>query len=221
MKRKTSGLTLPEIIIVIAIIVIVTAIVWLSIAPGMRARALEHSVRQDLSQIVVALRLYRDDYDGEWPNRLIDLPKEAPVLNMNWHRYFPNPYFRYSSERYNLDRDLPSRQAETLYKPKFPFDEDKDPIVSSHLSKSQVTWLPYEMPSACAEPLRLREWPCEQTLKAFADGRIGWERCNLSQWQFENNKCRMKFIGALTAKEIAELGKLENEALRIRGVFDK
>lgn len=69
---RSSGLTLMELMVVLAIIALIVAIT-LPIVNNARYRAKDSTCISNMRQILKAVALYRSDYDQQLPNRTIDI----------------------------------------------------------------------------------------------------------------------------------------------------
>ncbi len=75
--RRIQGITLVEILVVIAIIAILSGIV-LATLPQVKAKGKETACRSNLRQTVLAINIYANDYDDQFPRSLGRLPKDTP-----------------------------------------------------------------------------------------------------------------------------------------------
>ena len=69
-RRRSVGFTLAEILIVISIIALLTAIL-LPVFQQARRKATQQTCASNLRQHIIGLRAYVQDYDEEWPERTV------------------------------------------------------------------------------------------------------------------------------------------------------
>ena len=95
-QKKRKGFTLIELLVVIAIIAILAAILFPVFAKA-REKARTASCQSNLKQIVLAARMYAQDYDERWPltDVVPGLPQGAPHwTNVCWWRFYLQPYVK-------------------------------------------------------------------------------------------------------------------------------
>lgn len=68
LRSSRQGFTLAEILVVIAIVAIVTAIAWMAIGGRVKAAAKRAVLASDLRQIAMAISIYRGDNDDGFPS---------------------------------------------------------------------------------------------------------------------------------------------------------
>lgn len=68
LRSSRQGFTLAEILVVIAIVAIVTAIAWMAIGGRVKAAAKRAGLASDLRQIAMAISIYRGDNDDGFPS---------------------------------------------------------------------------------------------------------------------------------------------------------
>lgn len=66
-KSRIRGFSLVEVLIVMAIIMIVSAIVWLAVGGRSKLAAKQTIIKSDMHQVILAANLYRNDNDQELP----------------------------------------------------------------------------------------------------------------------------------------------------------
>ncbi len=69
LKRRLNAFTLVELLIVIAILAVLAGILFTVFAPA-KEKARQTQCISNLKQVGMAVLLYRQDYDGQWPASL-------------------------------------------------------------------------------------------------------------------------------------------------------
>ena len=93
-KRRASGLTLTEILVVVGIILVLAAIA-LPVYKSARGKARESSCSQNLRQLYMAMQIYSDLHDGgttSLPGIPLTLPRNGFALKK--HLDLPNGLFQ-------------------------------------------------------------------------------------------------------------------------------
>jgi prepilin-type N-terminal cleavage/methylation domain-containing protein len=192
-----AGLTLPEILIVISIMVVLCATTWLVVAPRVKTKALETGVAEDLHQFSVAVNTYMVDHDDNYPNWPRDLPKGTPLKVRNFKSYLGNPAYDESVGQgfgpYVLTYHLWARLAEKARSPRVPWDANKWPIVNSPLLKKSIGTKQKLVYGGCFYPPVLMDVNISPTFVGYLDGHVHWLDWN--DWQKENTACVTQGVG--------------------------
>ena len=139
MNRK-RGITFAEVLIVVAVILVLAAVVWLALGPAIRKKTFEARVRNDLAQIVVAINIYRGDYDDSLPRSFDALPKDVPrkIKGYDWNRHrIYAPSLSYDQGRYFYTQPQIVQDFIRAGRIHARFDPDHHPIVTAEFFELQ------------------------------------------------------------------------------------
>lgn len=70
--KKNAGISLVEIIVVMAILMLLSATIWLVVGPSMHKKSYERTCASNMKQIATAVKLYATDNDDQIPVRWND-----------------------------------------------------------------------------------------------------------------------------------------------------
>jgi hypothetical protein len=182
MKRK--GITLVEVLVVTAIVVSLVAVGWMLLAQAAKRRALEVGVRNDLRQFVVALTMYKSDYDGVYPLGADALHRHVPNVPLEpTNIREPLPGCGAGSVEYHFTRNISILTLEKKYHAEYPFDERVNPVVKTPgICRKPGTTQEFVFYGAGHWQPRVRE--VKLVLGAKIDGSVGWFD-SLEQWEEE------------------------------------
>ncbi len=118
-RKETKGITLIEVMIVAAIVVVLLGVLWLAVGPSVKRKALETRVFSDLRQIAAAYNIYVSENDGKYPYSMASLPKTLPQGLPGENHYGALAPFHYGPRIYflchsQLDEDDMDRLGSTL-----------------------------------------------------------------------------------------------------------
>jgi hypothetical protein len=183
MRGRDTGLTLPQILIVVTIVVILSALGLAAFGPQIRRQAHEGQIRRDLQAWVVALNIYKNDYDNLLPAQndrfeksgLVPMRAPSSLTVMNGRQPITAPRYEMMPDQAQLDVD--ERQGRLLQ-----WDAAKNSIVSmpflTRPGKIRYVELKVPQPTENWETdgfvMRVRRWRQEERLAAFLDGRVSW-----------------------------------------------
>ena len=115
MKR---GITLVEILVVTLIIAILSAILWMVLAPKAKESAFEVQIKNDLKQLVGGLHVYMADNDDKYAPMMTSLPDTLPKRMKATRAMRPDGTGRYLSELdYNYTYTTFARRVEKYFNP--------------------------------------------------------------------------------------------------------
>ena len=183
MKRRDAGLTLPQVLIVITIVIILSALGLAAFGPQIRRQAHEGQVRRDLQAWVVALNIYKNENDNLLPYSLWHyersglVPMRAPdsLTVKNGNQVLKAPRYSMMPDQAQLDVD--ERQGRLLQ-----WDSSKNSVVSlpfftrpDRVRTVNLT-IPQPTENWRVEGFKMRQmrWRQEERLAGFLDGRVGW-----------------------------------------------
>lgn len=183
MNHRQAGLTLPQILVVIAILVILGALGLAAFGPQLRRQAHEGAVRRDLQAWVVALNIYKNENDNLLPygSRALQMagvvPERAPqslVVSSPLGPVTGPPYIMTTSQR-QIDNE--ERQGRLIR-----WNPEKYPVVylNYFTRPNRVQFADLLVPAAKPNwqqdgfELRKMRWRQEEFLTAHLGGRIGW-----------------------------------------------
>lgn len=126
--RTNRAYSLIEILTVVAIIICVSAVLWLAAGPKVKLGAVGSVVRSELRQLHNALNLYMIDYDGAYPTGMRALKAHIPATQRKTKAVVtPIPGCSKYLE-YHFTRNIDILRGETTYAARFPFDITRNPI---------------------------------------------------------------------------------------------
>lgn len=184
--NKVRGITLVEVLIAVAIVATLVVVLWFVLGPASKGKAIEARIRSELTQIHLAMNLYREDYDGQLPTNFEsltrhvgkDLSKPEGIKEL-----FPECGVGTAS--YSFLRNRGYLMGEKSYQPIHPFELGKNPYVKAgfycRLTGARKTFLTYGNPKQMGQPVTVPEI---LSLGILESGRIGWFD-QIEQWQFE------------------------------------
>jgi prepilin-type N-terminal cleavage/methylation domain-containing protein len=211
-NQINRGITLVEILMVIAIISVVSAILWALLAPSMRKSSHRAAVKVGLKQATAAFAIYRADHDDKFPidwkgmgfsrpNTRQDLVARGARKIIDAPISFPGSWAELAPRVPDIRRfDRPClltyhffgliQKWMSSYTPEYPFDEQKNsvflaPFLVEGTGKEQPTWWLNEK----KEEIMLVGYDVSN-LAGYADGHVGWELTGTSRWQIELNYYR-------------------------------
>ena len=131
MNIRRRAVTLVEVLVAIAILMLIATIVWLALGPVAKEKSVEARIRSDLKQIVTAVNIYMADNDDKLPLREDALPKGTPkkIEGLDKHGsigspYGGNGYFYTQPYRMQVFSERFAR---------YPWDSKSDPIVKAYM----------------------------------------------------------------------------------------
>lgn len=184
MKRR--GITLVEVLVVIAIIGILAATLTVLLGPATRRKGLETRVRSDLRQLSSAINIYMGDHDGGYPQ---DIDKDfSPRLNMRVPELdteTPSPYGGWMGEaRYYYVYPWPVQCSEKKYNYEIKFDPARHPIlVADFLIQDRGPKVVRRV--RIAGIVSYRPMPDHWALGVLLDGSVKWHP-HLDEFRSEN-----------------------------------
>lgn len=132
MKHR-KGITLPEVLIVVAIVLSLLVLLWFALGPTALGKGKEARIRSDLMQIHLGMQLYRSEYDGHLPpsHRALATVTGKDLKRPEWTKEVEadcgvgRAFYFYARSRTILE-------GEGTYDPVFRYDAAKHPYVKSN-----------------------------------------------------------------------------------------
>lgn len=194
MRRRDTGLTLPQILIVVTIVVILSALGLAAFGPQIRRQAHEGQIRRDLQAWVVALNIYKNDYDNLLPHGSMTLPRAGIVpARAPKSLVVPSPVGPVSGPPYLMTTSQRQINNEERQGRLIRWDQEKYPVVYlNYFSRTGGTrFADLLIPRAKSNwqvegfELRTMRWRQDEFLSAYLSGRIGWS-WNPSEYQLSS-----------------------------------
>lgn len=127
-----KAITLIEILVVIMIIGVLSAILWVVLAPQSKERALEARIKSDLKQICTGINVYMSDHDDKYPPLLESLPASVPKRIEGFKPWKPDAIGSYDyPANYILCYNTYARRIEKYFNPVYRFDPQVNSIVET------------------------------------------------------------------------------------------
>ncbi|MBX3119469.1 MAG: prepilin-type N-terminal cleavage/methylation domain-containing protein [Fimbriimonadaceae bacterium] len=184
MRKKTRGATLPEILIVIAIIAILCVTLTLLLRPVVMRKSHETAIRVDLKQNVSAINLYMSDYDGNYPNYLHSL--EGSYKYVKGRPELADYPGSHGLPEYSLTYNWGVRIAEKRRPLTTKFDPVSDPIVKAEFFPRSLGFINKRYFSSPKQGFAnsISKTEAFEVLGGYLDGHVKW--CPmLSDWEDE------------------------------------
>lgn len=166
-----------------AIIMLVSGLIYLAVAPGAKRGAIETRIRSDLRQISQAIAIYRSDWDDEIPLSLTNLPPSVPTEYPNWPE--TSVYCDgcgIGVARYRLAYTGRMRRIVRYYDVGMEYDESKHVLVDAPFYQRD-TGTTYRVPRRTADGgTRQARVPLIKVLGARSDTSVHWKPF-LDEWQ--------------------------------------
>ena len=187
--KEQRGISLVEIIVVIAILMVLMGVLWLVVGPKAKERAIQTRITSDLRQIVVAINIYMADNEGRYPRGFSDLPSTTPQKYENW------PLHGYASRgtgHYFFTYSPRTRERLGRYPFQVKFDPDKHPIVGAGFFQPREPFVEKcmkRMPGV--EERTMIDCPFHWEMSGFLDGSVRWTK-QRDEWRREAAYWNMK-----------------------------
>jgi type II secretory pathway pseudopilin PulG len=188
----TRAITLVEILVVIAIILIVSAIAWMALGPAAKVKSMEARVTSDLKQISTAFNIYMGEYDDNPPLGFQSIP-HAPSKLAGWKtgksiNKANKPSAAQCTDDYTLTYNYPMMLIEQKHPVKYRFEADEYGIAFA----PQIVWPDAEtieldqlMEDDDGSRVRMSyKQSVPKYLTAFLDGHVTWS-IEPNQWSNE------------------------------------
>ncbi|RYG39531.1 type II secretion system protein [bacterium] len=183
-SHRPRGITLVEILFVVAIVGLLVGTLTLVFAPKMRTKAMEARITGDLRQIMAATLIYQQENEGELPPSIYHYPKGTPIVVEGYPRVSEwsmgaqvkkaNYFVTYNGVERRRERQNPGMLRR--------FDPQKNAFVKSKKFFNRIRGRHrYEIWSTPTASL-FTEGPRVECLGGFLDGHVEWVP-SLDAWE--------------------------------------
>lgn len=186
MKHR-KGITLPEVLIVVAIVLSLLVLLWFALGPTALGKGKEARIRSDLMQIHLGMQLYRSEYDGH-------LPPSHRALATVTGRNLERPEWTKEVEVecgvgraiYYFARSIATIEGEKTYEPVFQYDAKKHPYIKSNFhcrwTGGQIRVIHFRGPKDRVGEAKVQ--PEILVIGVTEEGSLGWF-WQTEQWEYE------------------------------------
>ena len=183
-RARNAGITLVEILIATLIVAILSATLWMVLAPRTKESAFEVQIKNDLKQLVGGLHVYMADNDDTYAPMMTSLPDTLPKRMQTTRAMRPDAVGSYlTSLEYLYTYTTYARRVEKYFNPKFRFDTAANAIFKAPFHLKPSSGPNYQMREAgILTPSTSKNH--YDILGVRVDGSITWMR-NPAPWEME------------------------------------
>jgi type II secretory pathway pseudopilin PulG len=147
-RARNAGITLVEILIATLIVAILSATLWMVLAPRTKESAFEVQIKNDLKQLVSGLHVYMADNDDKYAPMMTSLPDTLPKRMKATRAMRPDATGRYLTELdYNYTYTTFARRVEKYFNPTNRFDPAKNAIFKAPFHPRKKKGIHYQITS--------------------------------------------------------------------------
>jgi hypothetical protein len=182
--KRTAGLTMPEILVVTAILIFLGTTLWFVLGPSVKAKRWEMRVKNDLRQILVATHQYTADNDGEYPINIWSFAPHVPKGIEEFPETSPLRAGTSGHAKYFFVYGLAQRNRYECHPLAERFDESRHAIVKASFFGKIVGEYQRPFYSLPGHPPKYITSKDHKVLGIRLDGALGWHR-DMDTWQME------------------------------------